>query len=90
MRIEADLAGNQRKTHIASLCPGTLFGELAVVDGRPRSASAIAEGPVVCLELDAHRLEALTDERPRVGAKVLAGICREIATRLRIANRAVR
>ncbi len=90
VRIEATLTANGRKTHLASLCPGTLLGELAVVDGRPRSATAIADGPVVCLELKAQRLEELTDERPRVGAKVLAGICREIATRLRISNRAVR
>jgi sulfate permease, SulP family len=89
VRITADLTGERHDTNLATLCPGTLLGELAVVDGRPRSATAAADGQVVCFELEEQRLQELIQERPLVGSKIMAGICREIATRLRIANRAL-
>lgn len=40
---------------------GTTFGEVAVLDGKPRSASVQAIGPTVCLAIDASVMKEGTD-----------------------------
>lgn len=74
---------------LATLCPGTLLGEMSASDGRPRSASVFAEGVVVCLVLSVDDLDLLATRRPEIARKLMAGIARELSTRLRIANRTV-
>jgi CRP-like cAMP-binding protein len=39
-------------TLLASFGPGEFFGEMALLDGYPRSASVFATSPVLCLVLD--------------------------------------
>jgi diguanylate cyclase (GGDEF)-like protein len=39
---------------ISSLASGDTVGELALLDGKPRSASCVALGPTRCLKLDRH------------------------------------
>ena len=88
-RILATASGKDSVTRLATICPGTLLGELSLIDKRPRSASAQADGTVVCYELEEGRFEELFASDPEIAGKVLAGVAREIATRLRIANRTV-
>jgi CRP-like cAMP-binding protein len=64
---------------IATLGPGDFFGELSVLDGRPRIAQVIANGPTTCLALATWDLEALLLEQPKVAVAMLRGL----ATRLR-------
>jgi CRP/FNR family transcriptional regulator, cyclic AMP receptor protein len=64
---------------IATLGPGDFFGELSVLDGRPRIAQVIANGPTTCLALATWDLEALLLEQPKVALAMLRGL----ATRLR-------
>jgi CRP/FNR family transcriptional regulator, cyclic AMP receptor protein len=64
---------------IASLGPGDFFGELSVLDGRPRTAQVVSVGPTTCLALASWDFEALVAEQPGVGLAVLRGL----AVRLR-------
>jgi len=64
---------------IATLGPGAFFGELSVLDGRPRVAQVIATGPTTCLALATWDFEAVLLEEPRVTLAILRGL----ATRLR-------
>jgi len=52
------------------LGPGDFFGEIALIDGRPRSASAIADGETELLVLDHRGFDALLDEFPGIGRQV--------------------
>ena len=44
---------------VATIGPGDFFGELSVLDGRPRTAQVIANGPTTCLAMAAWDFEAV-------------------------------
>ena len=64
---------------LATLGPGDFFGELSVLDGRPRVAQVVADGPTTCLALASWDLEALLLEDPKISLALLRGL----AARLR-------
>lgn len=59
---------------IATLGPGDFFGELSVLDGRPRNAQVLAVGPTTCLALASWEFEAVITEQPKVALAVLRGL----------------
>jgi len=64
---------------VATLGPGDFFGELSVLDGKPRNAQVIADGETVCLALATWDFEAVVQEQPAVALAILRGL----AARLR-------
>jgi CRP-like cAMP-binding protein len=71
---------NNRKT--ATLGPGQYFGELALLDRRPRSASVISETDMELLILGQRQFNGVLDAVPALSRKMLAAM----ATRLREAD----
>lgn len=67
---------------LATLGPGAFFGELALVDDEPRSASVVAELPSVVYRIHRNDFSRLLDARPSIARALL----RELARRLRRAN----
>ena len=63
---------------IATLGPGDFFGELSVLDGRPRVAQVIAEGETTCLALASWDLEAVIGEQPSVALALLRGLAERL------------
>jgi CRP-like cAMP-binding protein len=59
---------------LATLGPGDFFGELSVLDGRPRVAQVVADGPTTCLALASWDLEALLLEDPKISLALLRGL----------------
>jgi CRP/FNR family transcriptional regulator, cyclic AMP receptor protein len=59
---------------IAHIGPGDFFGELSVLDGRPRVAQVVAEEPTICLALASWEFEAVVMEQPAVALAVLRGL----------------
>ena len=59
---------------IATIGPGDFFGELSVLDGRPRVAQVIANEPTTCLALATWDFEAVVKEQPAVALAVLRGL----------------
>ncbi|MGN6663786.1 MAG: Crp/Fnr family transcriptional regulator [Solirubrobacterales bacterium] len=71
-----------RAITLATLGPGEIFGELAMLDGDKRSASAEALTDGDLLALPANDVRALLARHPEISLKLVAGLVR----RLRAAN----
>lgn len=70
---------------IARLGPGDFFGEMSLIDGKPRSATVIAESPTALLVVHARSFGALLDAVPGLQRKILSGL----SERLRAADAAL-
>lgn len=84
--VKVRLAGQDREKRLASFSPGAVFGEVALLDEEPRSATVTADEELVCYVLDDARFRALTSEHPSIAIKLLANLSRELSRRLRKAN----
>lgn len=71
-----------RAITLATLGPGEIFGELAMLDGDERSASAEALSDGALLALPANDVRSLLARHPEIALKLVAGLVR----RLRAAN----
>ena len=81
--VESIVVSRTEPLTIKVLGPGSLVGEVGLVDQEPRSASCTASTDVVCAILTREAIEALIDAQPRVGAKLLLAISARLAQRLR-------
>jgi CRP-like cAMP-binding protein len=66
----------------ASLGPGDYFGEMALIDEKPRSATVVAATDMRCLALSAWEFRPFVEENPTVAWALL----QILATRLRDAQ----
>ena len=57
---------------------GELFGEIATLDGGPRSADATALTDIVVHTLDRAALQKLCAERPAIGEQAMKFLCRRL------------
>ena len=67
---------------VSTLGRGEFFGELSVLDQRPRNAQVVAAESTSCLALASWDLEAVITEQPRVALamlRVLAGRLRDVS-----------
>ena len=76
----------QGSDELARIGPGDFFGELSVIDQRPRTASAFALGESVCLALASWDLMAVLEREPTVSLNLL----KELAGRLRATDEQLR
>jgi CRP-like cAMP-binding protein len=67
---------------LATLGPGQFFGEMALLDDEPRSASVVAQLPTTAYRIRRQDFERLLDAHPPIARKLL----REMSLRLRRAN----
>jgi CRP/FNR family transcriptional regulator, cyclic AMP receptor protein len=68
---------------VTVLGPGSLIGEMGLIDGQARLASCVASTDIRCATLSRGALEKLTEDEPRTGAKLLLAISVRLAERLR-------
>lgn len=59
---------------IATLGPGDYFGELALLDRKPRSATVTADSDMVLLTMSQREFTGLLEEVPPLGRKLLAAM----------------
>jgi sulfate permease, SulP family len=71
---------------LVTFVPGTVFGELAILDRGPRSATVTADEDVVAFSLSGESFDALREAEPAVAIKLLSALGRELSVRLRSAN----
>ena len=74
---------NGQILRFASFCKGDFFGELALVDGEKRSASALAKTDAKIAVIFKPDLDNFIERFPKKGIKILQGISLIITTRLR-------
>lgn len=75
---------------ISILGPGHLIGEMGVIDGGPRSASCTTITEVKLGVLSRAALQRLLAEHPATAARLLMGLARQLALRVRESNRRLR
>lgn len=61
-----------------ALHAGDYFGEISLIDGKPRSATIRANGPVRTLSLPAWNFMPLLDAHPSMARKLLIGLCQHL------------
>jgi len=76
-----------RKKIVAELGEGDILGEISLIDGSPRSASAECETDCVFLTLDRESFEALAEKDMALGYKLLRKLAELICRRLRETTR---
>ena len=72
-----------RRKFIASLTEGEFFGELALIDGSPRSATVQASGSVELVKLSTEGFEKLKNEYAKTGLKVTGVLLKFLSYRIR-------
>jgi len=61
-----------------TLGPGDFLGEIALIDGRPRTATATAVGPARLLVLASREFASLTGEYPDIQIEVLEALAQRV------------
>ena len=79
--IKEDLDHHEKV--IASLGPGNSLGEMALIDGERRSATAVAHSPLELLVLAKNEYERLSEEYPRLWGKLVVKVAVILSCRLR-------
>lgn len=79
---DTDASGTPTR-RMVSYAPGVAFGEIGLLEGRPRSADAIAEEDALVLELPRANYERLAAGQPALVGKLLLNLGLQLAKRVR-------
>ncbi len=66
--------------HLATLGPGRYFGELSIIDGEQRSASATTETDCLFLEIGREEFHELLLRHPQFAREVVLALTRDLRT----------
>lgn len=69
---------NGQNKNLDILKPGEFFGEMAILDNSPRSATCLAAGHVQCLEFNKENFEILIMGNPQIALNILKLFCKRI------------
>ncbi|MEI9895790.1 MAG: glutaminase A [Chthoniobacter sp.] len=78
-----------RRKRLATFSPGMAFGEMAMIDHAPRSATIIADTEVACDLLTIGKLAALGAVHPKIKIHILENLSLDLCRKLRKANREI-
>ena len=81
--VESIVVSRTAPITVSVLGPGSLIGEMGLLDGEPRSASCTAMSDLRCAMLTRDGLNQLLDDDPRTAAKLMMAISLRIAIRMR-------
>src|SRR5262245_18676531 len=81
--VPVGVAGQRR---LATFTRGMVFGEMAAIDGAPRSAMILADSEVICDVMDLEDFERLGSTHPEIKIKLLENLCLCLCRRLRTVN----
>jgi CRP-like cAMP-binding protein len=84
-RVQLTRMVRGREIHLATLPPGEFFGEMAIVNNRPRSAKAVVVEESQLLVIDGRTFEAMV----RGNAEIALRFIKKMAARLEQANQQV-
>jgi acyl-CoA reductase-like NAD-dependent aldehyde dehydrogenase len=87
-RVRIELNRNELDSEdvLGYLDPGSVLGEIAILDGQPRSASAYAHTDVQARRVSKEDLERLGETNPRALASLYLSLGRSAGMKLRTAN----
>lgn len=84
-----DIKGKRRK-RVASFGEGVFFGDMALLEEKPRSATAIAESDTELYTLTRKDYLKLLEQEPGIASKIQLGIAKELSARLRVTSEELR
>ncbi|RYG13093.1 MAG: cyclic nucleotide-binding domain-containing protein [Burkholderiales bacterium] len=81
--VETIVVSRTQPITVTVLGPGSLIGEMGLLDGEPRSASCTAMSDLRCAILTRKALKQLLADDPQTAAKLMVAISLRIAERMR-------
>ena len=67
--------------HVATNGPGSMIGEMALIEHRPRNATVVAETPMRLLAFDTAAFKTLLEEMPKAHDRVMEILAARLKTR---------
>ena len=80
--VDGEVLVQRKGLPSVTLGAGSFFGEMALFDDSPRSATVVANGSALCLVITRTRLHKLLKSEPAIAI----GLLKELARRLRVAQ----
>ena len=90
VRAESGTGVSGEEIVVSVIGPGSLIGEMGLLDGAPRSATCTALTDLKLATLSREALMSLIDSYPTVAARLLLAISKGLSDRLRDSNRRLR
>lgn len=85
-RVSVFIGAEGSRRRLATFSPGMVFGEMALIDRSPRSATIVADTAIQCLVLTRESYDRLGSEHPAIKIKLLENLGRGLSRKLRKAN----
>ncbi len=76
--LSGEAEASQGGVAISTMGPGTYFGEMSLIDGKPRSASVVAKGDLRTLAIPAWNFNRLLDDHPDMMRALLVALSERI------------
>lgn len=82
--VKEDLSNREKVLSV--ITKGKVIGEMALIDGQPRSAKVVASDDVTMLVLSRDNLDRLIEDIPKLAAKLLLKLGSLISNKLRMTS----
>jgi CRP-like cAMP-binding protein len=76
--LSGEAEATQGGRSLGTMGAGSYFGEMSLIDGKPRSASVVAVGELRTLAIPAWNFNHLLDEHPAMMRALLVALCERI------------
>jgi ABC-type transporter Mla MlaB component len=89
VRVTLHLSGSNRQRRLFTLGAGTIIGEMALLDGSPRSADVWAEEDSEFYRMTFAGFQKICADHPQIALKLVANIALVISQRLRVRSQEI-
>ena len=83
------MEGNLGTHRLVTFGQGTVFGEMALLDSQPRSASVRVDTKLTCYVMSRRQMDELVEQHHAIAVKIMTSLSRELGQRLRSANKTI-
>ncbi|HMF27403.1 MAG TPA: cyclic nucleotide-binding domain-containing protein, partial [Candidatus Cybelea sp.] len=88
--VGISISAGSEEVRIVTMAEGSLLGEAALLDGRPRSATARAVEDTVVYELSREDLDGIAAQYPTIAIRIMGNLARIMSQRMRETNEILR
>lgn len=86
---ELQISRSDCSASLSVIGPGATVGEMALIDGDPRSATALALSELLLYVMTRSNFFRLAEDHPSIWGKLIFKIARQMSHRLRVSNQAL-